>query len=73
MINMRLPLWNRIVTQATDSQPGGKVWLQRPEKLAFGPLRKNVQSVAEQFVVIVDEETSIDVLGQGQGSKRRLS
>src|SRR3979411_1205365 len=34
MINMRLPLWNRVVTQATDSQPRGKSLARTAEERA---------------------------------------
>jgi len=66
MINMRLPLWNRIVTQATDSQPGAKVWLERLKNEPFRPQEKNTGHDRDG-VVTVDEEGGARLIGARLG------
>src|SRR3981189_3028421 len=57
MINMRLPLWNRVVTRATDSQPRGKSLARTAEERAPRKMYRAWQST----VVIVDEGEGVRV------------
>jgi len=66
MINMRLPLWNRIVTQATDSQPGAKVWLERLKNEPFRPQEK-IQDMTRTVSLLLMKRGARGLIGARLG------